>query len=228
MSDGREVRRPEGPKVRRSDEDLDRAIASLTDASPSPALRANVMRRIADAHPSPTSPASHWRLALAAVAMIVLAVSTWFALKPAPVHQSAGRLAGPHQAARPSPGAHGDESVPVAETAPRPEQARETGRSATGRSRLHVFARAAASRPVEAPREAAETPPIDDAAAPFSLIQMQPIPDPSPVAFPPVTVQPIDIPLIEIPPVEDRADKEPPAAGGADKKQPGATAPTAK
>src|SRR5512138_1788951 len=77
-----------------NDDEIDAALATLTDESPSPALRANVMRRVqteAAAGLRSRRPAAGfgWRAAVAAATVLVVAASLWLVVRPAPERQVA-------------------------------------------------------------------------------------------------------------------------------------------
>jgi hypothetical protein len=234
-----DVRKSEGPKVRRSDiadHVLDRALASLTDASSSPALQANVMRRVAEQHHARAvhllwDPASAGlrsaglpaRLAFAAAAVVLVAASLWFVLRPASPPQTASSQPIPRDIALPAPNTGGGESAAAAQAPPAPEQGRLVGGRESVRSQPRMLARAGMPPKPEALDEAGETQPVEDAAPAVPPIDMPLIPEPSPVAITPVTLRPIDIPDIQIPPMDDQMNT--PVEEGPGKKQPGGPTP---
>jgi hypothetical protein len=131
-----EVRSPKsGVRGPESDVELDRALGSLTDASPSPHLHANVMRRIAEGRTAGVrtsevrSPkvrnrlpaGSGWQLALAGAAVILVAASMWLALRPGSPQQTATTSAPSHDVTLPGslqpatkPGTEGMVTAPTA------------------------------------------------------------------------------------------------------------------
>ena len=91
---------PAGQGSRLAEGELDRALASLTDVAPSSALRANVMRRIAEERAThlwdPASAGFRIRVALAMVAVALIALASLFALRPGPASQVARSDRVPH------------------------------------------------------------------------------------------------------------------------------------
>jgi hypothetical protein len=222
-----------------SDDELDRALASLIDASPSPGLHANVMDRIAEDHVRgpkvrrselPKSarlvPAVRWQVALASAAVILIAAATWLAVRPGPAPQRV--TTGPQ---RP------DMTAPLSPRTETPgEQTRVAVQPAPGRledrrvGSQRVSAGLGARRLPEMTTPDAVADEASDQAVPgIAPLIVLPIEEPAPVAIPPVVVNPIEIPQIQIPPVEDRLDKssQPPATGSEKKVSGGASsAPT--
>ena len=129
--------------VRRSaaDDEIDAALASLTDVSPSPALGTNVMRRVA--HEESRSRKSGvgkaevrwapgWRVTLAAAGVLVIAAATgWFALKRAPVEQIATSVHGDPvaQVSQPKSGGEQESATPTPGAIGRPLRSRPTPRA---------------------------------------------------------------------------------------------------
>ncbi len=210
-----------------SDHELDRAIASLTDVSPPPALRANVMRRVAEVRASRQaaglrSAGLAARLAFAAAAVVLVAVSMWFAWRPAPLPETAGTqpAAAPiTPQALPKGGgdtraAAGGESAPAGSGLPFDfAQGRQAG--TTPRARGTTRPVAIRQEPDPTSRHGVETEervePVNDLPPAVPSIELPPIQDPAPLAIPPVVLDPIDIPKIQIPPVENPFDKVSPA-----------------
>jgi hypothetical protein len=193
-----------------SDDELDRAVASLTDASPSSALQANVMRRIAGTKVASVRPRA--RLAFAAAAAVVLvAVSTWFALRPAPAPQTARQPHAPHDITVPGRTAQAGQPAVIAKAMPAAAKAPETNRTATARSRR---AKPAVTSDVDV-----DTQPTEDAPA-IPPIDMGLIEEPKPVAIAPVTVVPIEIPQIQIQPMDDRIENNSPPPKGEPRRVP--------
>ncbi len=206
MSD--EVRRPKSevqspesgvrrPPVRRpgpvgqgfslADEEIDRAVRSITDISPSAAVKANVMGRVAEARRGASSgvrrPASGvraWRLAFAAAAVVLVAVSAWLVMRPvAPTQRTGARAAGldvtlPPSSAPSSAGATTQMTVP----------------RAPARSGRDVMSHRVSAAATASPRAAA----IDE-------MVITPLLPPDPVEVPSLTLQPMEVERIEIPPI---------------------------
>jgi len=214
-----------------ADDDLDRALGSLTDASPSPGLRANVVRRIADEgrrfdvrrsgdrwpiHVSwdPASAGFRWRLALASIAVILIAASVWLAVRSGPAPQTVTTRAGLHDITPPpSPQVRstpGPGTTTAAQSGPagmRPDaegarrRADHAGSTRTA-AVVERMARAPAPGDSSSPATAAAGPQV--AALPELTITPLPPPDGlavAPLALDWVAVERMDIPPIELGPV---------------------------
>ncbi len=192
-------------EARNPDDEIDRALASLTDASPSAALKANVMRRVAGGRSAARSGRasglrSSWRVALVSAAVVLLALATW--LLPPWTRRTAPT--GGHAVAR-------DIALP----APHDNSA---GR-AEG-SRVETAVRAARrARPSSAKRGTVQ--PVEDVTS-ITPVELSPIADAVPVTMTPLTTNPIEIPPIEIRPLDGPpGEGSQPAGEKPDKTQPG-------
>jgi hypothetical protein len=210
-----------------NDDELDRAVASLTDASPSPALRATIMRRIAEGAIPRRAPIRGWQMALAGATVILAAAAVWLAVRPGQSPQTTA-IQRPLRAVTLPPSATvgttpGEETRVVAQPpAGRVEHRRVTSQKASAGLRRP-------SLPEMTPPNAVVDEASDQAVSGVPPLIVPPIENPAPIVIPPVVVNPIEIPQIQILPVEDRLDKssQPPATGP-EKKQPGgaSSAPT--
>ncbi len=225
-----ERRTSEGLTARTLTEDtLDAVLASLTDAVPSPALQANVMRRVAEASRSRTwNPASAgfgWRAALAAAALVVIAASIWLALGHTPAPQVAVTRRPSLQDAAANR-AHDRQSSPDATLPPSPsDQARDvaalgerTSRGIQGSMHAPTAARgtaAAATRgrqPANYPGSQLTNGATNDVAIP-PLAPPDPLNPPDPLHVAPlivdsITLERLEIPPLQIDPVEGKPSKE--------------------
>lgn len=190
-----------------NDDELDRTLASLTDASPSPAVKANVMRRLRTDRTAPPvrrtwAPAfagvRSWRLGLATAAVVIAAASIWLVLRPAPAPQSAGKQAAPAGTTAPSPPAGAGEAPPaVAQVEPAPGARATVARTASA-------SRSAASRQSHLARDSG-IPMIASASARVTLVEemvIAPAAVPEPIAVAPLTLDPFAVERMEIPPLQ--------------------------
>ena len=192
-----------------ADDDLDRALGSLTDASPSPGLRANVMRRIAD-EADPASAGFRWRLALASAAVILIAASVWLAVRPGPAPQTVATRTGSHDITLPPPAAGrstpGPETTPAAQTGPAgmPPDVEGARRRAdhAGSTRtatvLERTARAPAPGDSSSPATAAAGPQV----AALPELTITPLPPPDALAVAPLELDSVAVERMVIPPLE--------------------------
>ncbi len=204
-----------------TDDEIDRAVARLTDAWPSPTLRDNVVRAVAHIQAEVRgsevrqAPGLRWRLALAAAAVILIATAIWLARRPAPQPQvAAGRTPG-SDIALPvdrSPSPQLPPNVP-------PRSQVETGPVRTARTGLPSDRRgplpagsASANRWQGASGGAAQASSADDIAI-APLARPDPLGEPNPLHVPPLTLDAISLdrletPPLQIDPVEGRPSKE--------------------
>jgi hypothetical protein len=218
------------PAGRIADDDLDRALGSLTDASPSPGLRANVMQRIEEGRGSevrspevrrPWDPASlrlrsgqaagfRWRLALASAAVILIAASVWLAVRSGPAPQTATTRTGLHDVTLPpSPQVR---STPETETT----TAAQTGPAsmrpdAEGARRRSVHAGSTRTATVLEPVARAPAPgdsgnPARAAAGPqvaaLPELTITALPPPDALAVAPLVLDWVAVERMDIPPLE--------------------------
>lgn len=195
--------------VRKSatDAEIDAALASLTDVSPSPALGTNVMRRVA--HEKSRSRRSGvgkaevrwapgWRVALAAAGVLVIAAATsWFALKRAPVDQIATSVHGDSvpRVSQSKSGGEQRSATPTPGPIERPLRSRPTPRAS--------FTTRVSALPASPIDTAASVESPSDPTAAIPPIAMAPLTDPAPVTMTPVSIPPIEIPEIEIRPIDE-------------------------
>ncbi len=228
----------ESPSVRRSDEDLDRVIASLTDASPSPAMRATIMRRIAEERAAAIRRREgpdlrrfeiatiRWSARVAFVAAAVLVLVTaglWVALTPGRSIQVARAPA----AAPPVTVRQQDRDTGNSRRIPGGTRDGQPGAAAVDAPRRMAVAsprhRSGVHHESVPKREDVAEQPAEATRAPvLAPIEVAPIPDPPPVSMTPMSMtpmsmKPIDIPDIDILPLDEtgRPGRDP------DKKQPG-------
>lgn len=209
-----------------SDDELDRALASLTDASPSSALGATIMRRIAEGAIPRRAPIRGWQVAFAGATVILVAAAVWLAVRPGPAPQRV--TTGPQRPDMTAPlsprtETPGEQTRVAVQPAPGPgEHRRVTSQRASAGLGTRTL-------PEMAPPDAVAEEASDQAVSGVPPLIVPPIEKPAPIVIPPVVVNPIEIPQIQIPPVEDRLDKSSqPPASGPEKKQPGgaSSAPT--
>ncbi len=188
--------------------DLDDLLGELTDLTPSPGFRAELMRRL-DA--APVRRDWRWRMAFAGVATILVAAVVWFAAgrpgpQPTTSHASSRDVA--LSAPPPGPRTVGPELVEgrtpqvAAHTAPVP------GHTAP-RHGASPHARVAAGlRPTATVPLAAATEQTDTQRNALPEIVLAPLPGPQPLdAPPPIALDPLvleedEIPLLEVGPVQ--------------------------
>ncbi len=196
MSETTRGARTPGDRRRVTDEDLDRAIASLVDGTVSPELRSNVMRRI-------EAPAGHrrlvpgWQVALAGVTVVVLAVSLWLTRGPAsaPAPTAPVAAGAVHHAGDARRSDEPDRGRPIAGV-----------QVAPATSRADVAARGAGIRvgPSRAARRAWPTDTTGlgtvDLLPDLPPLELTALTAPSPLVIAPVVVDPIQIPDITIAP----------------------------
>ncbi len=205
---GRRDQPPVGQGFTFAEDEIDRALGSLMDTEPSPALHANVMGRIVETRVAGVFARSgraagfRWRAALAAAVVLVVAASIWLASRHAPPPQNAMRreLPGGSQAAgapangaraeTANRGARGEEAAPAPLTMTRTDVAHDrpsVAQPRRGRSSGPWQAASAHTTPVA-------TMPEDMALPPLAL--------PDPVLIAPLTIEAIAVEHLETPPLQ--------------------------
>ncbi len=199
-------------------DDIDRALKSLTEVSPSPALRAKIMNRLGEA---PAASLHGWRLAFLPVALVVIAAAIWIAFRPAPPRPTAQRQA--HDVTLP----RDLQRAPVGPELPFDSLRTTVERQPNGLAQgAPVGARRAQATTDVAPPGAesatSDSTATEPAEEPSSIppIELPPIQMPPAAVMAPVVVNPIQIPDIQIVPLDDRPDKDRPPPGGTEKRRP--------
>ncbi len=235
-----------GSRPRATDDDLERAVGSLTDVSPSPALRANVMRRVVEERANRVrgsegpnvrrvrgsgSPEARksvmwdpalagFRIRAAAVAVLLIAAAVvWFSLRREPARQIAQQPHG-HDIVLPErPGTSAGEAR--IGTPPQMHR-RPSPLRVAGRIRISAPAPAISLEPVD------DLPEEEPGTLVVQPIDVSPLPDSGPVTTTPMPFKPIDIPALEIRPIDEPpGEASRPSKQDPDKKQPGGTTPGA-
>jgi len=206
--------------------EIDAALQSITDVAPSPELHTKVMQQLKasrlrsqtseDGQAGVRTPkvrwSLEWRVALAAAAVLVIAASIWFALRPAPGGLQIATIRTPardvtlpsgepragvvdrREATAPESHAPGGETTPARGSHP--------ATAVTGRAARRAAGRWPAAG-VEVGQHAAV---VQDFAIP-ALLPPAPV-QVAPLAVDEISVERIDIPPLQIDPVEGNPSKQ--------------------